>query len=323
MATPVREEIDSVEELGERVRTHVSDVVAMDVEPGGEAHSENPRATFDPRPELIVNIDEMPMNSPMSGVWLAEPASIDEPLLLLDEVPESQEEEPEDEPEELFADVVTRLRRDLEEARLTGKADRARAEALGESADALERERDAVLVRCQQLERENCVLRLELQHHRGIMAADWEQTLGFQERLRSEEAEHARLSEQVIELQRLLNDKIAECFSCRDDALSWRTLLSPKAGYTSGDLDRILQVALPAAAQLQAELSSRAKVAQRQLISELEHRLCAVCRDEEKAVLFLPCNHVCVCETCRSRLRPYRCPMCQEPIQQHIGRVHF
>jgi len=74
---------------------------------------------------------------------------------------------------------------------------------------------------------------------------------------------------------------------------------------------------------LSAEARARSRRVQVQLHSELEQQLCAVCRDAKKAVLFLPCLHLCVCERCRSRLKPYRCPICQEPVQGTVGRVHF
>jgi hypothetical protein len=85
----------------------------------------------------------------------------------------------------------------------------------------------------------------------------------------------------------------------------------------------VLEAALPGVSRINTEIHNRHRSVSLQLAQELEHRLCVVCRDREKAILFKPCLHVCVCEGCRGRLRPYRCPICQEPVREHIGRIHF
>eukprot|EP00931_Biecheleriopsis_adriatica_P024947 TRINITY_DN15434_c0_g1_i2.p1 TRINITY_DN15434_c0_g1~~TRINITY_DN15434_c0_g1_i2.p1 ORF type:complete len:296 (-),score=82.23 TRINITY_DN15434_c0_g1_i2:183-1070(-) len=252
--------------------------------------------------------------SPSHGVFLAQPASIDEPLLLLDE------EETQDRRE---AERVA-LNEELEEARRSGKVDRAAVEAMGVSVEELKRESDRMLVERQRMEQEISVLRLQLENHHGIMAADWAQTLGFQERLRQEEAEAERLSREVAELRAALAAREDENASLRTDAACWRLLGQESLEEVSSDeLEHVLEVALHGIAGLQAESRVRSRTSRCQLRDELEQQLCAVCRDAKKEVLFLPCQHLCVCEGCRVKLRPYRCPMCQVPVQSHIGRVHF
>lgn len=260
--------------------------------------------------------DSMPP-SPSHGAWLTEPASIDEPLLLLDE--EAMEAPS-------SAAVVARLRAELREARVASKVDRAALEALTCSVEALEREHDGLRTGHRRLEQENGVLRLQLQDHHGIMAADWAQTLGFQERLRQEEAAAERLAGEVAELREDVAAQTEQASMLRQDAARWQLLsraAEPLKDVNSSELDEVLEVTVPGLARLQAETRARSRAAMLQLHGELEQQLCAVCRDAKKAVLFLPCMHICVCEACRGRLRPYRCPICQEPVQSHIGRVHF
>mmetsp|Transcript_93181 Transcript_93181/g.221650 ORF Transcript_93181/g.221650 Transcript_93181/m.221650 type:complete len:301 (+) Transcript_93181:43-945(+) len=246
------------------------------------------------------------------GVFLSQPASIDEPLLMLDE-------------EEARRVEREALNEELAEARRNGKADRAAADAMASSMEELEREREQISTEKQRLEKENEVLRLQLQDHHGIMAAEWGQTLQFQERLRQEEAEVERLAAQVLHLQAGLAHKEDELRGLRKDAARWQLLADHKHALevSCEDIEQVLEVALPAVAELQAECRARARTARHHLRDELEQQLCAVCKDAKKAVLFLPCQHLCVCEGCRGRLRPYRCPMCQEPVQSHISRVHF
>jgi len=268
-----------------------------------QAH-DTPRAASDATP-----------SSPAHGVWLAEPTSIGAPLLMLDEF-EVQDH--------LEAETAA-LREELSDARAAGKADRAAVEALATSNEELERQVAELRTASQRLEQETGVLHLQLQNHHGIMAADWEQTLGFQERLRQEEAVAERLSVEAAELRAGLAARTEEAAQLRKDATSWRILsrMDLLGEVSSEELDRVLESAMPAITRLHAESRARAKLARNQLRDELEQQLCAVCKDAKKAVLFLPCQHLCVCEGCRGKLRPYRCPMCQVPVQSHISRVHF
>lgn len=268
------------------------------------------------RPSAATSCDEAPQSP--SNVWLAEPTSIDEPLLLLD----GEEEEI----SEANTDAtVARLRQDLYEVRHNSKADRAEMEELASSAEEAQRKHAEILTVCGRLHSENTVLRRQNQNHHGIMAAEWGQTLGFQERLRQEEAAGAQLAEENRDLREGIAARSAEQAALREDAAHWRLLCGTDSiqDTRTTDLDSLLEAAMPGISRIHTELHSRSRVVSSQLTQELENRLCVVCRDAEKAILFKPCLHVCVCERCRGRLRPYRCPICQEPVREHIGRVHF
>ncbi|XP_055351765.1 uncharacterized protein LOC129598047 [Paramacrobiotus metropolitanus] len=41
---------------------------------------------------------------------------------------------------------------------------------------------------------------------------------------------------------------------------------------------------------------------------------CIVCSDEDIRILFIPCNHICVCQACSENME--ECPYCREPITQ-------
>mmetsp|Transcript_16803 Transcript_16803/g.54251 ORF Transcript_16803/g.54251 Transcript_16803/m.54251 type:complete len:480 (-) Transcript_16803:299-1738(-) len=253
------------------------------------------------------NVEHTPLGqSPGHGV-----ASIHEPLVILDDEPHHHSME--------------RLKAELAEARAAAKSDRLALEEAAASTEELKRECDELRSEGQRTEQENRVLRLQLEDHHGIMAADWEQTLGFQERLRQEEMDKERLAAEVAELRESLRSRAAEFSASQEDAAQWRLLTSPSAvlAATASELDGLLEASIPAMARLQAETHRRTRIATKMLHSELENQLCVVCRDAKKTVLFLPCSHICVCETCRGRLRPYRCPMCQEPVQNFVARVHF
>ena len=49
-----------------------------------------------------------------------------------------------------------------------------------------------------------------------------------------------------------------------------------------------------------------------------DSHLCVVCMDEERGVLYVPCNHLAVCVGCEEGLATasMACPMCQEPIDR-------
>ncbi|CAN7941644.1 unnamed protein product, partial [Ixodes hexagonus] len=50
--------------------------------------------------------------------------------------------------------------------------------------------------------------------------------------------------------------------------------------------------------------------------SEPAKNSCAVCLDEQKSVLFLPCQHLVTCVNCGTRVQ--ECPMCRAEISQRI-----
>ncbi|XP_042642468.1 E3 ubiquitin-protein ligase LRSAM1 isoform X2 [Tyto alba] len=47
---------------------------------------------------------------------------------------------------------------------------------------------------------------------------------------------------------------------------------------------------------------------------------CVVCMEQETQMIFLPCGHVCCCQTCCERLRT--CPLCRRDIAQRIRIFH-
>ena len=53
---------------------------------------------------------------------------------------------------------------------------------------------------------------------------------------------------------------------------------------------------------------------------EFDSKLCVVCQDAQKDVIFLPCRHMCACTSCARRLvgRLALCPVCRAPIRQRM-----
>ncbi|XP_065504545.1 E3 ubiquitin-protein ligase LRSAM1 isoform X2 [Caloenas nicobarica] len=47
---------------------------------------------------------------------------------------------------------------------------------------------------------------------------------------------------------------------------------------------------------------------------------CVVCMEQETQMIFLPCGHVCCCQTCCERL--HTCPLCRKDITQRIRIFH-
>lgn len=50
-----------------------------------------------------------------------------------------------------------------------------------------------------------------------------------------------------------------------------------------------------------------------------EEKLCVICRESPKEVLFMPCRHLCVCKDCGHREELERCPLCREVIAERIS----
>lgn len=314
-ASPVAAGADDISFRGSSVSVTVEDFLSDTSAPSSVPSSARGRystigAAWEIAPAVLT-----PPPSPGAS-WLTEPPSIDEPLLLFDEA----------EPVDAAAAETRWLRAELQSARAASKVDRADLEAMRSGRDALELARGSLSAECRHLEQENSVLRSQLENHHGIMASDWATTLGFQERLRQEEAARERLAVEVQELRQDVAARSEEAAALRLDASKWQVLQGSEAELaeaSAADLQDVAAAAMSAVARLHAEMAARGKRAHERLASELELKLCVVCRDREKSVLFAPCNHICVCEVCRGKLRPYRCPICQEPVQMHVARVHL
>jgi hypothetical protein len=47
-----------------------------------------------------------------------------------------------------------------------------------------------------------------------------------------------------------------------------------------------------------------------------DRKICVVCLDKPKCMLFLPCKHLAVCQDCAGRVRD--CPVCRTRVQNTI-----
>ena len=48
---------------------------------------------------------------------------------------------------------------------------------------------------------------------------------------------------------------------------------------------------------------------------EKDQRLCPVCQDQERTILLLPCQHMCLCKQCLKKKKWKQCPICRQVIQ--------
>ena len=56
---------------------------------------------------------------------------------------------------------------------------------------------------------------------------------------------------------------------------------------------------------------------------ELENaKICTICKESEKTMLFIPCAHIATCETCSAHESITDCPICRAAIFEKI-RVHL
>eukprot|EP00741_Cyanophora_paradoxa_P011663 tig00020563_g11268.t1 len=49
---------------------------------------------------------------------------------------------------------------------------------------------------------------------------------------------------------------------------------------------------------------------------------CVVCMEQPQSVLYIPCRHAAVCESCNEGLDLKQCPVCRQQIQQAISIIH-
>ncbi|ESP00744.1 hypothetical protein LOTGIDRAFT_146942 [Lottia gigantea] len=45
------------------------------------------------------------------------------------------------------------------------------------------------------------------------------------------------------------------------------------------------------------------------------NKICLFCLEEDRAVVFKPCRHLCCCHNCLPNFKNKPCPICRTPIQ--------
>jgi hypothetical protein len=50
----------------------------------------------------------------------------------------------------------------------------------------------------------------------------------------------------------------------------------------------------------------------------IPNNLCSVCFTNERNIVFQPCRHLCVCDSCSSNLIMQTCPLCRSEIRDRI-----
>jgi hypothetical protein len=63
---------------------------------------------------------------------------------------------------------------------------------------------------------------------------------------------------------------------------------------------------------------ARARVLSRKIDAQREERLCVVCQVEPKAVVLLPCRHLCVCGGCANHSLLSKCPICRKAVREKL-----
>jgi hypothetical protein len=53
-------------------------------------------------------------------------------------------------------------------------------------------------------------------------------------------------------------------------------------------------------------------------IMNIPNNLCSVCFTNERNIVFQPCRHLCVCDSCSSNLIMQTCPLCRSEIRDRI-----
>mmetsp|Transcript_31208 Transcript_31208/g.62824 ORF Transcript_31208/g.62824 Transcript_31208/m.62824 type:complete len:378 (+) Transcript_31208:416-1549(+) len=71
--------------------------------------------------------------------------------------------------------------------------------------------------------------------------------------------------------------------------------------------------------QLKRSLEKVAKAKEMASNNLEEERICVICRENRKSVLFLSCRHLCVCGECGQKEELDKCPLCRVVITERIN----
>jgi hypothetical protein len=101
----------------------------------------------------------------------------------------------------------------------------------------------------------------------------------------------------------------------------------PEAALPAEAPHMVSQAPVPQSAQHAAALAAAPVVLQEQVKKLQAERLCCVCIDNPKNVLFEPCGHLCCCRECYRQLPPQppqqpKCPICRQSITRVVRVFH-
>lgn len=51
---------------------------------------------------------------------------------------------------------------------------------------------------------------------------------------------------------------------------------------------------------------------------EKDEKLCAICQDQVKTILLLPCQHMCLCKKCLNKKKWEQCPICRQDVESSM-----
>ena len=53
-------------------------------------------------------------------------------------------------------------------------------------------------------------------------------------------------------------------------------------------------------------------------LEEKDEKLCAICQDQVKTILLLPCQHMCLCKKCLNKKKWEQCPICRQDVESSM-----
>ncbi|TNJ28830.1 Ankyrin repeat protein 2 [Giardia muris] len=134
---------------------------------------------------------------------------------------------------------------------------------------------------------------LEQEERRGIRLQEEISDITFiNEMIRRDTEELQRRVDEASKREQMLEEKLR--------------IPPPLTGLHDYKLDELEQLAHNLTASLAAVTKAKA--------DHLSRR-CVICNEEQRCVLFSPCDHVCVCHLCMRGLDGKACPLCHIPIE--------
>jgi hypothetical protein len=137
--------------------------------------------------------------------------------------------------------------------------------------------------------------------------------------------ENRRLTLSLKEMQILANNsmKAAEilenkCYRFQAEIVSLQHEINQLNGndITNKNLQELKVLELKLKAALDKVATQKNALTAKEIMDE--GRLCVICHDEQKSVLFLPCRHLCICRQCSDIEQLEKCPLCRQTLEEKL-----
>merc|ERR1712150_15465 len=136
--------------------------------------------------------------------------------------------------------------------------------------------------------------------------------------------ENNALKQEMMELKETNKTLKANNIKLNQDNEEYKDTMESMNRYDLGNMNVMNEVKLKELEDKMNENLQKLRRRREQLLAqEKDKSLCILCYENKKCILIQGCNHLDICERCKNKLEPKKCPRCQETFKKTIKVNHL